>query len=133
MTRRRRSNATSGPFTPGASLAFAGSVGQPRDGICGQQDADVSSRAAESVELLQIHVLGIEARLFLQLARGRGVEIGVEIEAQEAACDELLIQRHVTGPADYGRFLVTLAQRLPREPRAARVPFPRAVPLPALP
>jgi beta-lactamase regulating signal transducer with metallopeptidase domain len=40
-------------------------------------------------------------------------------EAQEAACDELLIQRQVTGPADYGRLLVRLAQRLPREPRAA--------------
>lgn len=34
-------------------------------------------------------------------------------EAQEAACDELLIQRQVTKPADYGRLLVKLAQRLP--------------------
>ncbi len=39
-------------------------------------------------------------------------------EAQEAACDELLIQKQVTGPADYGRLLVKLAQQLPREPRA---------------
>lgn len=38
-------------------------------------------------------------------------------EAQEAACDELLIQSQVTGPADYGRLLVKLAQRLP-QPRA---------------
>ena len=37
-------------------------------------------------------------------------------EAQEAACDELLIQSQVTRPADYGRLLVKLAQRLPREP-----------------
>lgn len=35
-------------------------------------------------------------------------------EAQEAACDELLIQRQVTQPADYGRLLVKLAQRLPQ-------------------
>jgi beta-lactamase regulating signal transducer with metallopeptidase domain/Tol biopolymer transport system component len=39
-------------------------------------------------------------------------------EAQEAACDELLIQEQVTGPADYGRLLVKLAQQLPREPRS---------------
>ncbi len=39
-------------------------------------------------------------------------------EAQEAACDELLIQKQVTGPADYGRLLVKLAQQLPREPRS---------------
>jgi hypothetical protein len=35
-------------------------------------------------------------------------------EAQEAACDEFLIQRQVTKPADYGRLLVKLAQRLPQ-------------------
>ena len=39
-------------------------------------------------------------------------------EAQEAACDEALIQGQVTGPADYGRLLVKLAQCLPQEPRA---------------
>ncbi|HEY1785825.1 MAG TPA: M56 family metallopeptidase [Pirellulales bacterium] len=32
-------------------------------------------------------------------------------EAQEAACDELLIQRHVAAPVDYGRLLVKLAAR----------------------
>lgn len=39
-------------------------------------------------------------------------------EAQEVACDELLIQSQVTGPADYGRLLVKLAQRLPPDERA---------------
>jgi beta-lactamase regulating signal transducer with metallopeptidase domain/Tol biopolymer transport system component len=38
-------------------------------------------------------------------------------ESQEAACDELLIQRQVAKCADYGRLLVKLAQRLP-QPRA---------------
>jgi Tol biopolymer transport system component len=39
-------------------------------------------------------------------------------EAQEVACDEMLIQGHVARPADYGRLLVKLAQHLPLERRA---------------
>jgi beta-lactamase regulating signal transducer with metallopeptidase domain len=39
-------------------------------------------------------------------------------EAQEAACDELLIQNDSTGAASYGRLLVRLAARWPRERRA---------------
>ncbi len=35
-------------------------------------------------------------------------------EAQEAACDEMLIQSQVTRPADYGRLLVKLTRGLPR-------------------
>jgi beta-lactamase regulating signal transducer with metallopeptidase domain len=37
-------------------------------------------------------------------------------EAQEAACDELLIQSRVAAPADYGRLLVKLGRCLPLEP-----------------
>jgi beta-lactamase regulating signal transducer with metallopeptidase domain len=39
-------------------------------------------------------------------------------EAQEAACDELLIQNDSTSPAAYGRLLVKLAACWPRERRA---------------
>jgi beta-lactamase regulating signal transducer with metallopeptidase domain len=39
-------------------------------------------------------------------------------EAQEAACDELLIQNDSAGPAAYGRLLVKLAARMSPAPRA---------------
>jgi beta-lactamase regulating signal transducer with metallopeptidase domain len=39
-------------------------------------------------------------------------------EAQEAACDELLIQRQIARPTDYGRLLLKLATCSPKEPRA---------------
>ena len=38
-------------------------------------------------------------------------------EAQEAACDELLIQRRVAQPVEYGRLLLKLAVREPRQSR----------------
>jgi len=37
-------------------------------------------------------------------------------ESQEAACDELLIQRRVAAPVEYGRLLVKLATLRPRQP-----------------
>jgi Tol biopolymer transport system component len=37
-------------------------------------------------------------------------------ESQEAACDELLIQRRVAAPVEYGRLLVKLAALRPRQP-----------------
>ncbi len=40
-------------------------------------------------------------------------------EAQEAACDELLIQNQVARPAQYGRLLLKLATHWPREPRSS--------------
>jgi beta-lactamase regulating signal transducer with metallopeptidase domain len=42
-------------------------------------------------------------------------------EAQEAACDELLIQRQIAGPADYGRMLLKLAARSAVDPQAPLV------------
>ncbi len=39
-------------------------------------------------------------------------------EAQEAACDELLIQRQIARPVDYGRLLLKLATCSPKETQA---------------
>ena len=41
------------------------------------------------------------------------------LEAQEAACDELLIQKEAARPAEFGRLLLKLATRWPAEPGPA--------------
>jgi beta-lactamase regulating signal transducer with metallopeptidase domain len=42
-------------------------------------------------------------------------------EAQEAACDEMLIQNHVARPAEYGRLLLKLAAGWPQQSGAALI------------
>ncbi|HWB12762.1 MAG TPA: M56 family metallopeptidase [Pirellulales bacterium] len=42
-------------------------------------------------------------------------------EAQEAACDELLIQKRLAQPVEYGRLLLKLAAREPLRPRSSLV------------